>query len=75
MANDTTSRRDFLAASATTVLAAATYARAAGSNERLSVGIVGPGGRGRSVMKTFINQGKTAQGRADGRLRHLEPQP
>src|SRR4051794_8641207 len=59
MTDATASRRDFLAASATAGLAAATYARAAGSNERFSVGIVGPGGRGRSVMRTFIGQGKT----------------
>ena len=73
--NDTTSRRDFLSASATASLAAATYARAAGSNERLSVGIVGPGGRGRSVMKTFISQGKTRKAELTACVRHLERQP
>src|SRR5947207_1031263 len=48
MTTDST-RRSFLAASSAGLLAA-TAARAAGSNERLSVGIVGPGGRGRGIL-------------------------
>src|SRR5437867_7185426 len=50
------SRRGFLGTAAS--LTAANYAHAAGANERLAVGIVGPGGRGRSVMKTFFGQQK-----------------
>jgi predicted dehydrogenase len=64
--NDTApSRRDFLgtagvAATGLTLasLTAAASARAAGSNERLSVGIVGPGGRGTSLLKNFFDVNK-----------------
>lgn len=55
----TISRRLFLGSAA--ALTAATYARAAGSNERLSVGIVGPGGRGRSLLYTFFQAQKDAK--------------
>src|SRR5262249_19546688 len=47
------SRRGFLAAGAAG-LTAVSAASAAGSGERLSVGIVGPGGRGRRLMQTFL---------------------
>src|SRR5262245_601520 len=47
------SRRHFLGASSAGLLAA-TAARAADSNERLSIGIVGPGGRGRGVLGTTL---------------------
>lgn len=59
------SRRDFLGAAGTAAvsLSAASYARAAGANERLQVGIVGPGGRGRSVLKTFFGVHK--EGKAE----------
>jgi predicted dehydrogenase len=61
------SRRDFLGTSTTAAaglaLSAASSARAAGGNERLSVGIVGPGGRGRSLMKTFFDVSK--EGKAE----------
>jgi predicted dehydrogenase len=43
------SRRHFLGASSAGLLAVSA-ARAADSNERLSVGIVGPGGRGRGIL-------------------------
>ena len=36
-------------------LAASSAARAAGANERVSVGIVGPGGRGSSILRTFFD--------------------
>src|SRR5437764_14968744 len=52
-------RRDFIGTSSTAAaglaLGALTSARAAGANERLSVGIVGPGGRGRGLLKTFFD--------------------
>jgi predicted dehydrogenase len=62
------SRRSFLetTGAAATGLALTTLtasAQAAGSGERLSVGIVGPGGRGRAIMKTFFNVAK--EGRAE----------
>jgi predicted dehydrogenase len=49
----TLSRRHFLAAGSAGLMAV-TAAHAAGSGERLSVGIVGPGGRGRGLLKTFL---------------------
>src|ERR1043166_8722195 len=36
---------------------------AAGANQRLSIGIVGPGGRGTSLLRTFFSLGK--ESRAD----------
>src|SRR5262249_40239440 len=53
MSDFSPSRRTFLQASALG-LAAVTASRAAGSNERLSVGMVGPGGRGRGLLRTFL---------------------
>lgn len=65
MTGSNLSRRDFLgtavAGTALASLSAASAARAAGSNERLSVGIVGPGGRGRSILKTFFDVHKEAR--------------
>src|SRR5437016_2531745 len=55
------SRRDFLGTAATAAAGltlASASARAAGANQRLSVGIVGPGGRGRSVLKSFFDESK-----------------
>src|SRR5262245_15494065 len=51
------SRRHFLGASSAGLLAL-TAARAADSNERLSIGIVGPGGRGRGVLGTTLKLAK-----------------
>jgi predicted dehydrogenase len=66
----TLSRRAFLgtagaaAAGATFVgLAASTAARAAGSNESLSVGIIGPGGRGSGLLGTFFHEAKAGKAR------------
>jgi predicted dehydrogenase len=61
MSEQTVSRRGFLGASATTGLALGALAGRAGGApaERLSVGIVGPGGRGRELLKTFFDVGKT----------------
>ncbi len=60
------SRRHFLASAAGTgsvlsSLTASAYARAAGANERVAVGIVGPGGRGRNLLKTFFDVQKQAR--------------
>ncbi len=65
MSDTNLSRRDFLGTSAAAGLALAlpAGARAAGANERLSVGIVGPGGRGRALMKTFFDVAK--EGKAE----------
>jgi predicted dehydrogenase len=52
------SRRDFLAAGTTAGLLAATAARAAGAGDRLSVAILGPGGRGRGILGTFLRAAK-----------------
>jgi predicted dehydrogenase len=55
--SEKTSRRTFLgvsAAAAGAALSAAAWGRAGGANERLSVGIVGPGGRGTSLLRTFF---------------------
>lgn len=64
------SRREFLGATGTvaagvglSALSAAASARAAGSNERLAVGIVGPGGRGSSILRSFFDVQK--QGKAE----------
>lgn len=58
--NSKVSRRGFLGASAA-ALTAASYARAAKANERLSVGIVGPGGRGRGLLRNFFDVNKDAK--------------
>ena len=63
------SRRGFLGASgavtagaALSTMSAAAGERAVGANQRLSVGIVGPGGRGSSLLRTFfaVNKGQQA---------------
>src|SRR5690349_10641270 len=56
MSDNGFSRRTFLGATAAAGLALTTSARAAG--DRLSVGIVGPGGRGRSVLSSFFHVAK-----------------
>jgi predicted dehydrogenase len=55
MAN-TLNRRQFLArgSAATVAITAASYERVLGANERLQLGIIGTGGRGRSLMKSFL---------------------
>src|SRR2546430_856841 len=59
MSDPNLSRRDFLGAAglaaAGLTLTAASSARAAGANERLSVGIVGPGGRGHGLLRSFFD--------------------
>jgi predicted dehydrogenase len=49
-------RRQFLTGAAGTALAltAASYERALGANERVGLGIIGSGGRGRALMKSFL---------------------
>ncbi|MCI0455762.1 MAG: Gfo/Idh/MocA family oxidoreductase [Gemmataceae bacterium] len=49
-------RRQFLsqAATATATLTAASYGKILGANERLALGIIGSGGRGRSLMRAFL---------------------
>src|SRR5262245_9907697 len=54
--SDSLSRRTFLGASAACTLALA--GRAADATTRLAVGVVGPGGRGRSLLRTFFAASK-----------------
>src|SRR5687767_11704208 len=54
-------RRDFIkqasaAAVGTAALTASSYAAVQGANERISVGIIGPGGMGSSHIRTLVNQ-------------------
>src|SRR3954451_18863113 len=54
-------RRDFLrtatrlASSSAFALTAASYSRVLGANERINLGVVGTGDRGRFVMGNFLN--------------------
>lgn len=57
--SDQQARRSFLkSAGAATALTAASYSRVLGANDRIQMGIIGSGGRGRSVMESFNNVGK-----------------
>jgi hypothetical protein len=60
MSDSTLTRRGFLGVTgaAGAALAAGSFARADGANDRLAVGIVGAGGRGRDLLKTFFDLGK-----------------
>lgn len=53
-----TNRRSFLNKTVTgaAALTAASYARAAGSNERFVVGLIGPGGMGSSHLRTLLSE-------------------
>src|SRR4051794_41800379 len=51
--HDPLSRRGFLGTGVATAGLALASARAAGANERLSVGVVGPGGRANRLLRTF----------------------
>src|SRR5438309_2637291 len=66
--SDELSRRGFIGTSslaaaglAFSSLTAAGTARAQGANQRLSVGIVGPGGRGSSLLRSFFAVCKDSQ--------------
>jgi predicted dehydrogenase len=53
------SRRTFIKqAGVAGALTAASYSRVLGANDRIQMGIIGSGGRGRSVMGSFNNVGK-----------------
>jgi predicted dehydrogenase len=53
------SRRTFLAASASAVaLSAISYQRVLGANEKLNIGLIGSGGRGRSLFLEAAKQGQ-----------------
>ncbi|HNT88572.1 MAG TPA: Gfo/Idh/MocA family oxidoreductase, partial [Candidatus Hydrogenedentes bacterium] len=56
--SDKTTRRDFLktatAGAAAVSMSAASYARVAGANDRLSIGIIGCGSRGRGAHMTGL---------------------
>ena len=53
MAELTLHRRDFVRAAAVS-MTAASYSRVLGANDRVQLGLIGCGGRGRSVMGTFL---------------------
>src|SRR5437016_7135685 len=55
---DSDSRRDFLRKTTSGALAmtAASYARVAGANERIHLGLIGAGDRGNHVMSLFQNK-------------------
>jgi predicted dehydrogenase len=50
----TLDRRSFLAAGATLTLSAASYDRVLRANDKIRLGFIGTGGRGRSLMKSFL---------------------
>ncbi len=50
---DSTNRRRFIAGAGAGLLTAKSYARVIGANDRIQMGIIGPGGRGRSLMSSF----------------------
>ena len=54
---DANSRRHFLKTTSSTAiaLAASSYSRVLGANERISLGLIGAGGRGTSVLRNFQN--------------------
>src|SRR5688572_10170414 len=57
-------RRDLfrLAGSAAIALPAVSYSRVLGANDRIGLGVIGCGGRGRHVMGHFIATGQTRVG-------------
>src|SRR5262245_51700408 len=68
MSDPKLSRRAFLettgaAGAAFAGLAASTASRVSGANETLSVGIVGPGGRGSGLLGTFFGESRAGKAR------------
>src|SRR5215210_3639679 len=55
---DDTGRRDFIKQAATTATVAAitasSYGKVLGANDRVRLGIIGPGARGQELMKDFV---------------------
>ena len=49
-----TERRDFIKGAAVAALTAASYERVLGANDRVRLGIIGPGARGQELMKDFL---------------------
>ncbi len=47
-------RRDFVKGAAVTALTAGSYGRVLGANDRLRIGIIGPGQRGRALLRNFF---------------------
>jgi predicted dehydrogenase len=58
-------RRDFLAASAAASLTAVSYNRVYGANEKLKLGLIGAGGRGRSILGEALKLGHHCVALAD----------
>lgn len=54
----TLTRRDFAKASAVLGLSALTYNRVLGANDRINIGLLGSGGRGRSLISEAVKQGQ-----------------
>src|SRR5262249_21277536 len=51
--SDHATRRQFLGAAGAAALTAATYRRVLGAEDRVAVGFIGTGGRGRSLIRAF----------------------
>ncbi len=51
-------RRDFLTSASAAAIAAASYRRVLGANDRLGMALIGSGRRGREVMKAFLSTGR-----------------
>ncbi len=60
MSDPRTGRRQFfrMAAGATIGLSALSYGKVLGANQRIILGIIGSGGRGRNLMNSFLKVGK-----------------
>jgi len=72
--NQKISRRNFIARATGTglgLLTARSIGKVLGANERVIVGVIGAGGRGRSLMGTFKNQGAEIGGICDVYEYHL----
>jgi predicted dehydrogenase len=59
MSRQSVTRRDFVKQASTTmgagmVISAASYGKILGANDRVRIGIIGPGARGREVMNAFV---------------------
>ncbi|HZU38172.1 MAG TPA: Gfo/Idh/MocA family oxidoreductase [Gemmataceae bacterium] len=59
--SQTIGRREFLStATGAVALSAVSYHRVLGANDRIQLGIIGSGGRGRSLMKSFLKNKEVA---------------
>ncbi|MFL5342791.1 MAG: Gfo/Idh/MocA family protein [Gemmataceae bacterium] len=59
------SRRAFLKTSSAVTLSALTYNRVLGANEKLNIGLIGSGGRGRALISEAVKQGQNCAALCD----------